>query len=185
MKMFEGTVDPSNPFSGQSLKNWWPSWWCGGASYKNIWGMKINSWRWRLFGTWSDTLLWQKWDWCIPKSRTKAHVIHFYHINWECWYQSESFSCFCDMYLIWKCNLALTKPNRDLVWWTRVVLVIIIMHVCNNLWDLWVDQGKHEPIKEWICIGHYVFYRRCFFPVAFMTGDSQSNQDFWEILGLC
>jgi len=35
-------------------------------------------------------------------------------------------------------------------------------------------QGKDEPIKEWICIADYVAFRR-FFPVAFIIGDSQSQ----------
>ena len=37
------------------------------------------------------------------------------------------------------------------------------------------NQGKDEPIREWIHIGDYVALKRCFFPVAFIIGDSQSQ----------
>jgi len=36
-------------------------------------------------------------------------------------------------------------------------------------------QGKDEPIREWIRIGDYVALKRLFFPVAFVIGDSQSQ----------
>jgi len=56
-------------------------------------------------------------------------------------------------------------------------------HPCRNyhscleriVMSLKQNQGMHEAIKEWICIGDYVSYRRCFFPVALMIGDSQSQ----------
>jgi len=41
--------------------------------------------------------------------------------------------------------------------------------------SLKLNQGNHEPIREWICIGDNVLHWRCFFQVVFMIGDSQSQ----------
>ncbi len=50
-------------------------------------------------------------------------------------------------------------------------------HTCldNIVMSLKQNQGNHEPIWAWIRIGDYVSYQRCFFSVALMIGDSQSQ----------
>jgi len=45
--------------------------------------------------------------------------------------------------------------------------------------SLKLHQGKHEPIREWIQNGDVVSYRRCFFPVALMIEDSQSQDKMY------
>jgi len=47
--------------------------------------------------------------------------------------------------------------------------------LCQIAYSLKMNQGKDVPIREWIRIGDYVSLKRIFFPLAFIIGDSQSQ----------
>ena len=51
-----------------------------------------------------------------------------------------------------------------------------------------MNQGKDEPIREWIHIGDYVALKRCFFSLAYIIGDSKVRtkcvEDIW-LMQMC
>jgi len=177
MSNFEGTVDPDNPFSGQSPRT------DGlldeivdGAWYKNTYE------ECKAIAGDDDFIVLGLVLYC-DKTGTDVYQragleplsFTFTIFNRKCRYQSKSWRVLGYVPdLEMKSSAYKTKQRLGLMGKGRPCRNY---HTCLNkiLLSLKEKQGNHEPIWEWIRIGDYVSYRRCFFPVAMMIGDSQSQ----------
>jgi len=174
---FEGTIDPKNPFSGQSPRT------DGlldevvdGAWYKRTYE------ECKAIAGDEDFMVIGVILYC-DKTGTDVNQragleplsFTFTNFNRECRYRSESWRVLGYVPdLEMKSSAYKTKQRHGLMGKGRSCRNY---HTCLNqiLDSLKKFQGKDEAIREWVCIGDHVSYRRLFFPVAFIIGDSQSQ----------
>jgi len=174
---FEGTIDPTNPFSGQSPRT-------DGLLDEVVdgaWYKKTYAECKEIAGD-EDFLVLGVILYC-DKTGTDVNQraglepisFTFTNFNRECRYRSEAWRVLGYVPdLEMKSTAYKTKQRLGLMGKGRSCRNY---HTCLSkiLESLKKFQGKDEPIREWICIGDHVSKRRLFFPVAFIIGDSQSQ----------
>jgi hypothetical protein len=174
---FKGTIDPNNPFSGRSPRS-------DGLLDEVVDG----AWYKRTFNECKemagdeDFLVLGVILYC-DKTGTDVYQragleplsFTFTIFNRECRYRSEAWHVLGYVPdLEMKSSAYKTKQRLGLMGKGRPCRNY---HTCLRqiLCSLKKYQGKDVPIREWIRIGDHVAKKRLFFPIAFMIGDSQSQ----------
>ena len=174
---FEGTIDPKNPFSGQSPRT-------DGLLDEVVdgaWYNKTYAECKEIAGD-EDFLVLGVILYC-DKTGTDVNQragleplsFTFTNFNRKCRYRSEAWRVLGYVPdLEMKSTAYKTKQRLGLMGKGRSCRN---HHTCLSkiVETLKKFQGKDEPIREWIRIGDHVSKRRLFFPVAFIIGDSQSQ----------
>ena len=174
---FEGTIDPKNPFSGQSPRT------DGlldevvdGAWYKRTYAECKEIAGDEDFMVMGVILYCDKTGTDVnQRAGLEPISFTFTTFNRECRYRSEAWRVLGFVPdLEMKSTAYKTKQRLGLMGKGRSCRNY---HTCLKyiLESLKKFQGKDHVIREWVRIGDHVSVRRLFFPVAFIIGDSQSQ----------
>jgi len=174
---FKGTIDPDNPFSGKSPRT------DGlidevvdGAWYKRTYE------ECKAIAGDEDFLILGVILYCdktgtdvYQRAGLEPMSFTFTIFNRECRYRSESWRVLGYVPdLEMKSSAYKAKQRLGLVGKGRPCHNY---HTCLHkiAYSLKMNQGKDESIREWVRIGDYVAFKRIFFPLAYIIGDSQSQ----------